>query len=968
MPDVTAAIGSIKFKSIASVGEQYRQLNLDSSKVGLAVGAALKLSPTKGLSMAKGILKSCTDRDQAIEESKRLISWAGESGSEERQLVAKTLHANKGSVFLIHHISAMPRQRAQEFMADYFTAGGDVKSVAHWLQIAGAVLRKHRVKPSDTAGVVVEAAEWVAGKAEDAVDAVIEGVETVVNAVVDAGKALIDVVNEVVSWTVAQVADLVNALVEAGKSIADILVAALEAGFEGLKKFVKAIVEAGKAVADVLIWAVEQGAAVLGDVLRALRDAAVRVGKILQWAALQTLELARQVVQTLIDIGQSVGQVLAAAAEMAYSVVKASLKALIAIGRSIGEIVVTIFTHPWDIISVTVRALLEIGHTVGDLFQSVTGAVADGFRKMTRAIIEAGKSVASLIEWAADKSVALVNQVVRGILDAGKSLVDLMASVATRAISVVSKFVAAVFEMGRTFTQLIKDLVSLSVTALGKILQAAFNLGKTLVEFVAHTISRTYKAAARLIDAALRAGVAAAELLNEVVGKTYQVLRKMVNGILKAMGPIGDVLNWVLDQAGSIADTLWHKALSAIRYAKGKLSEALDWAAKKGEEALQAIVRAWESIGEDLRKVYEWAKNVAATAGDAIWEFIGSVTFKLENSIQYVLSYLEKDFIPGMQKFIKGVLDAGAEIADLVTWMASRAYTTVFELVNCLFAYGSTLADLMAESIKHPDQAFNNFLKAVQEGGKTLKDIYQVAIIDSAEQFLERVSLTLKNLGNSIKEMLNAVAEISFGAVDTVIIILLNTLASYRPLSRDEKEEAGLIYGNSIDLDKIYVSVEDLANDVIFGLQDWANGTSDSRAFTTNTLINFDVDDGITRHTLIHELCHVWQSLVTGPFYMAEAIHAQILGDGYNYGYDESLGDITLIVDYDGNTDTFNKGQETGEGAQQVLKDADGNFDAFNREQQAQIIMHYFVRRCLLNQDPSEYEPWQKYVDVVKAA
>jgi hypothetical protein len=40
---------------------------------------------------------------------------------------------------------------------------------------------------------------------------------------------------------------------------------------------------------------------------------------------------------------------------------------------------------------------------------------------------------------------------------------------------------------------------------------------------------------------------------------------------------------------------------------------------------------------------------------------------------------------------------------------------------------------------------------------------------------------------------------------------------------------------------------------------------------------------------------------------------------------------------------------------------------AFNPEQQGQIMMHYFVRRVLLNQTPAQYAPWQLYVDFVQS-
>lgn len=968
MSDLTAAVSSIKYRSIVSVGEQYRQLNLKPDWVGPAVGAAMRLSPTKGLRLAKGILKTSTSRYQAIDESNRLIAWAGEAGSNERQLITKTLQANKGSVLVVHHISELPRQRAQEYMIDYFAARGDMGAVARWLQLTGGVLRKHRVKAPNTAGILIDVGEWVIDKVEDTVDTAVEAVETIVDAVIAAEKTLVDIAAEVITWTVDQVADLVSALLEAGTKVGEILTAALVSGIEDVKKFVKAIVKAVDAVADVMAWAAQQTLTVMGDVLRALRDAAVRVGKVLQWAAGQVADFANRVVQGLIDIGQSVAQILTAAAEMAFSVIKATISALMAIGRTIGEIVVTAFTRPWDLVNATVRALLELGHTMSDLFKEVIGAVADGVRKMTRALIQIGKSVASLVAWAADQAIEIVRDVMRGILEAGKSLVDLMASVTARALSVVRKFVQAAFDLGRTLTQLIKELFTLTVDALSKILRAAFELGKTVLEFVAHTISRTYRAAAKLIDAALRAGVAVAELLHEVAGKTYWALRKMINGILKALGPVGDVLDWVFDQASGIADSLWHKALLAVRYAHGKLSDALDWAAQKGEQALEAIVRAWESIGETLLKVYEWAKNVALKAGDAVWVLIGKVTVKLENSISYGLLYLEKDFIPGIQKYIKGVLDAGAEVADLIILTAKSSYAAVAEVIHALFDYGATMADLLVGTIKHPDGAFKNVLKAAEEAGKTMKNIFQAAIIDTGGQFLKRVTLTLKNLGKPIKDMLNAVAEISFGAVANEIDILLNTLASYRPLTAQEKADARRIYADSIDLDKIYVSVEDLTNEVIFDLQDWLRSTPDSRAFTTNTLINFDVHDpdGINRFTLIHELCHVWQALVTGPFYLVEALHA-VIGNDYNYGWKVNLGSIPVVYDYDGHVKQYDKGWITGEGAQQVLRDTHGNFDAFNREQQARIIEHYFVRRYLLNYPPQDYADWQKYVDVVQA-
>jgi hypothetical protein len=109
----------------------------------------------------------------------------------------------------------------------------------------------------------------------------------------------------------------------------------------------------------------------------------------------------------------------------------------------------------------------------------------------------------------------------------------------------------------------------------------------------------------------------------------------------------------------------------------------------------------------------------------------------------------------------------------------------------------------------------------------------------------------------------------------------------------------------------------------------------------------------VDRPTLIHELTHVWQSVIEGPFYMLEAIHGQMSSEGYNYGYGNNSYD--------------------GEGAQDELNAAGGNFDSFNREQQAQIIEHYFVRRFFdpfrdaARTDARDFAAWEPYAQKVFA-
>ena len=681
-------------------------------------------------------------------------------------------------------------------------------------------------------------------------------------------------------------------------------------------------------------------------------------------------DAAGRVFDALAAIGQTLGQVLAAAIEAAAGVLGATLSALLRLGRRpVGQPLQTLVTQPGRILSAAVRALIELGRLVVELLEEAAAAIADGVRTMARVLLEIGSHVLELVE------VTAVTKKTADVLAAGRrrppggplprrfpghgrgpGLHDAARSV-----------VAALFDLGRTFAGLLGELAGAALDVLSGVIKAAIDLGKTVAELVGHVLSRTYRLAARYIEAAIAAGIAAATLLVEVAGGTYWTLRKMVNGILKALGPVGEVLDWALSQAESAVSEIWHRTLAAIRYAGGALTDALDWAAARGRDALEAVVRAWEDIGEALEEVLHWAKE----AGETAWEALGTVWTKIENSVSYVLLFLERDFIPGIARFVKGALETGAAIADLAVFIATRPLVVGAEIAKALLAFGATIGQLLVELATHPDRAMDSLMRALDSAGATLRDLYRAAIVETGQRFLKEVSLALQRIGRSITEMLHAVAEVAAGAVATVISHLLNTLASYRPLTAQETAEARDVFEDSVDLDHVFVSSESLLNDVIFGLQDWANGTPDSRAFTTDTLINFDVDDGIERHTLIHELTHVWQALVTGPFYMAEAIHAQTTEAGYNYGYSKPADDnrtVKLDIDFAGTQKELFIGEATGEGGQAELQAANGDFDVFNREQQAQIIMHWFVRKHLLKQPEADYAPWQPFVDVVRAA
>lgn len=725
-------------KDSQALGQDFRALSIEPENYGQAIQLITKQSKNDALVLTKGILSTVGDQQQYIDEATTLIDFAKDANNTERQVVIQAVIEEGGkpaSLFLMQNIAGMTRSQARPMMKDYFESGGENEPVAQWLQLAGKVLREHNVKDSSTAGAVVDAVgdavDWVIDALEDGVDAILEGIESIIDAIVEAGIAIATVFNDVMTWTINEMADLITALFEAGQALGDF-------------------------IAGVFVW--------------------------------------------------------------------------------------------------------------------TYNAVAD--------------------------------------------------------------FVAAAFEVGVTI----------------------------------------------------------AELLVEVVEETYWSFRRIVNGIIENLGPIGDVLDWVLSQVGDVVDELWRRTLLAIRFAGGALTDALNWMLDQGANVVEAIIQAWESIQEDLIDLYEWASGVAVD----IWEHIGEATQRLGNSISYVLNFLKEDLIPGIFNFVRGVVRAGFAVASLIAWMVEESLEVITEVVRGLIDIGTTIGTLIIETLQNPGDALDNLLRALRDIGQTLEDVYQAAIVETAEDFLEEVTLTLLEIGEAVFDMLNAVAEVALGAIGAVIGILLNTLGTYRPLTQNEIDDARTVFGDSLDYNSIFISAESLTNDIIFGIQDFFTGNPDSRAFVTNSLINIDVNDaididgagtlGVPRDTLIHELTHTWQHEETGPFYLAEAIHAQISaigGTGYNYGYQEidpndnapNADRISYPQDYIGtlqDVTTVNQlGATFGINGEAALQAANGDFEAFNREQQGQILMQWFMRTQLslsdINGNPVVLDAtdWQPYRDFV---
>jgi hypothetical protein len=263
----------------------------------------------------------------------------------------------------------------------------------------------------------------------------------------------------------------------------------------------------------------------------------------------------------------------------------------------------------------------------------------------------------------------------------------------------------------------------------------------------------------------------------------------------------------------------------------------------------------------------------------------------------------------------------------------------VTEVVKAILETGVTLVQLFADTVVHPGNTIRNIVAAVQTVGRTMTQILDAAT-SLAESTWGRFLDALRDLGKSAKEIVEAAFDLSASALALVFAYVLTWFGIHRPLTADERADAEKVFGTSIDLDAVLVAVLTPPVDLI-------ELVNDQRPFTTMYVINFASWAAVVRKTLVHELTHVWQSLVAGPLYMIQAIHAQIeFGPAaYDYG-----GTAALTA------------ARAGAASDQEA------FDTFNREAQAAIIEDYWnIRYNTPTSVPANWAPYQPYANVVHA-
>ena len=415
-----------------------------------------------------------------------------------------------------------------------------------------------------------------------------------------------------------------------------------------------------------------------------------------------------------------------------------------------------------------------------------------------------------------------------------------------------------------------------------------------------------------------------------ILGDAWDAVTGTVNdigeGISSGISSIGNSLNSAWDTAtgylGDAASWAWEglKTLS---------SDVLDWLSTAGSAVWDAIKwlgnLAWEGI--KILGTFLWKKLVVI--GTNLWSFIKNIPIRLWRLIVQLW-----DGITGLLGWAwNGISSAGVHVWDAVTgvfeWIGDGIEGALSWLGDGLLNGFNWAVDFVSDPTL--DKLWNALTGSISWAWAGVKGFAKwgwdgvvgaaVWVWEGAKGFGKWIWDGLIHFAEWLGRMILYVLD--FVGLLELLEITWGLIFRMRKLTDDERNASLEVHPSGM-LPYELVWIDE--NSVLT----WVNG---GRAITTAHVLHFK-KGGEPLHTVVHELSHVAQYQKTGSAYMAEAIHAQAFGAGYNYG---------------------NLTTQRTEGK---------HFKDFNREQQAQICEDYYL--TLHGGGPTLVTDLQPFIDEMR--
>lgn len=371
---------------------------------------------------------------------------------------------------------------------------------------------------------------------------------------------------------------------------------------------------------------------------------------------------------------------------------------------------------------------------------------------------------------------------------------------------------------------------------------AVANLASGAVEALTDAVTN-------LVEAVKSAGKS---LVDAVTVAASWALDKIANFVRALIGA-GNTVASILEAA--LSRNVLVKFVQALFKAGRAVGEMLIWAMQKVAGVIQQVVNALLSAGASILQLVSWAVNQVA------------------------------DFL---QKVLRAILVAGRSLMQLMSTAIRLAASLLRKVVGALIAIGQTVGDILSSVANSALSIIRTVLEGLIMVGISLVALVAAICRNVIEGFRKGFFQGLIAIGHAVVDILKAALATSGAVLALAFAAILEIFGGHRALTAEEMKQARLIFGWSINLDRVKVAVNSIPADAV----NFVNG---QRPFTTMYVINFASWAHISIPTIIHELTHVWQAVVAGPVYMVEALHSQIFGRGYEVteaDLDAAAGDI----------------------------------------------------------------------------
>ncbi len=527
--------------------------------------------------------------------------------------------------------------------------------------------------------------------------------------------------------------------------------------------------------------------------------------------------------------------------------------------------------------------LKGVGNDLLNIGKKGVDAVSNAISSLANAVIKAGKSLGQMVNEAVSWTVGELTDLVEALVRAGKRVADILAAAAAKSIDQLKKYVEALLNAGRSVAELMAWATGQVLNTANAVVAKLIALGRTVLDIVKSVLSRGRNA----LVPALRGVIAAGKRVFDVLAAFANEVLAVVQPLIDALLALGRTLREVLVEAAKLAATACRTVVSALL--------------NLGRTVTQLLVDAANALGTTLMAI----AGALLALGQRVAQLLAAVATQAAN----------------VMKALVGVLIAlGKKLADVVLEAVTQTAAVVKAALGALLALGYKVIDILFTLAGRALSAIRMVLEALLAMGVALGALVADICTGIAAEFRKGFFEGLVALGKAPLQILKAAFEFKASLVLLALPVIFEMFGGYRQLTRDELREAQIIFGASIDLDRVKVGFAKLPHDVL----DYVN-IQIPRAFTTMYLINFGPGAVLNMNTMIHELTHVWQGVQAGPLYMTRALEAQI-GAGvkslwHTGRYDDSAAYVATP---------------------QQLRDNQGDFSKFNPEQQAQIVEDFW--------------------------